>query len=167
MLKKITRVALLTAVALVIYIVEAQIPLPVPVPGAKLGLANVVTLFALYTLGTKPALAALLGRIVLGSIFAGQGVSLLYSACGGLLCFGVMCALRRALDARRVWVCSVFGAMAHNVAQVCVAAALTRTAGIFAYLPALLAAAIASGTLTGLAAQELIRRRWKWDGRDG
>ena len=51
--KKLTLMAVLTAVALIVFIIEAQIPVPVPIPGAKLGLANVITLFALFWRGSK------------------------------------------------------------------------------------------------------------------
>ena len=71
-LKKLTRNALLTAIALTIFMIEAQIPPLVPIAGVKLGLANIVTVFALFAYGWRDALMILLVRVFLGSIFSGQ-----------------------------------------------------------------------------------------------
>ena len=84
--KKLTTMAMLTAVSMIIFLVEAQIPLPVPVPGVKLGVANVITLFALWTLGAREAGAILLIRVVLGNIVAGSFSAMLFSLAGGGLC---------------------------------------------------------------------------------
>ena len=69
--KQLSLMALLTAIALAIHVAEAQIPAPVPIPGVKLGLANIVTVYAMFSLGPGPALMILVARILLGSLFAG------------------------------------------------------------------------------------------------
>ena len=81
--KKLALMALLTAIALTIFMVEAQIPPLVPLPGVKIGLSNIVTVFAVFALGPKEAASILFCRIFLGSIFAGNFSSILYSAAGG------------------------------------------------------------------------------------
>ena len=78
--KRITRLALLTAIALTIFLVEAQIPALVPIPGIKLGLANIVTVFTVYALGSKDGCLVLAARIFLGAVFAGNFSTILYSA---------------------------------------------------------------------------------------
>lgn len=83
--KRLTRCALLTAIALTIFVLEAQIPIPFPVPGMKLGLSNIITLFALFSFGWKDALAIVVIRILLGNLASGQVMALLYSLGGGLL----------------------------------------------------------------------------------
>lgn len=153
--KKLTYMALLTALALIIFVLEASIPAPVPIPGVKLGLANIITLYALWTLRPREALAILLTRIMLGSIFAGQLMSLLYSLGGGLLCFALTLAARRILSPRQIWVSSIIGAIAHNIGQILVAIVLTSTPGVAVYLPLLLISAIITGAFTGFAAQQL------------
>ena len=85
--KRLTRCALLTAIALAIFVLEAQIPIPFPVPGMKLGLSNIITLFALFSFGWKDALAIVVIRILLGNLASGQVMALLYSLGGGLLSF--------------------------------------------------------------------------------
>ena len=156
--RRLTRDALLTAIALTIFMIEAQIPAPIPVPGIKLGLANIVTLYALFMLGPWDALGILLARIVLGSLFAGNMMILLYSLAGGLLCWLLCCALRRMMTDRQIWLCSIFGAIAHNLGQMAVAIAVTRTLGLLAYLPALMFSGMLAGAFTGWSAQFLIGR---------
>ena len=151
--RRLTRGAVLTAAALGIFIIELRIPSPVPIPGVKLGLANVVTLFAMFLLGPGDTLAILLARILLGSIFAGQAMALAYSLAGGLLCWLVMLGLRHLLSFRQIWVCGVLGAAAHNIGQIGVAILVTGTPAILSYLPVLLVSAVLTGLFTGLCAQ--------------
>ena len=155
---RLVRGALLTAVALTIFMVEAQIPAPVPIPGIKLGLANIVTLYALFVLGPWDALGILLARILLGSLFAGNMMVLLYSLAGGLLCWAISCGLKKIMTLRQIWLCSIFGAIAHNLGQMAVAVAITRTPGLLVYLPALMLSGLIAGAFTGWAAQFLVQR---------
>ena len=106
---KLMRMALLTAVALIIFVVEAQIPVPIAVPGVKLGLSNIVTVYAVFTLGPGPALMILFCRVFLGAVFTGQMMTLMYSLAGGLLCWCSMCLLRKVMTAKQIWICSIFG----------------------------------------------------------
>ena len=155
---KLTRMALLTAVALIIFMIEAQIPSPVPVPGVKLGLANIITIYAVFVLGPKSALMILVSRVFLGSVFSGQMMTLLYSLGGGLLCWCVMCLLRRIVTEKQIWICSVFGAIAHNIGQMIVASAIAKTPALLSYLPVLMISAVVTGAFTGFAAQFLLER---------
>ena len=156
--KRLTRAALLTAIALTIFMVEAQLPALAPVPGLKLGLANIVTVYAMFLLGPADTLAILLCRVFLGSLFAGQLMTLFYSLGGGLACYGVMLVLRKLVTERQIWVCGILGAMAHNIGQICVAIGITRTPGLLYYLPVLMVSGILTGCFTGLCAQFLVCR---------
>lgn len=153
--RKLALLALLTAVALTIFVVEAQFPLPVPVPGMKLGLSNIVTLFALSVFGWKEALAVVLVRIFLGNLITGQMMSLLYSLAGGLLSFVCMALVLRILKQNQLWVAGVIGGIAHNFGQMAVAVLVTRTPALLAYFPVLILCGIVTGALTGLCAQLL------------
>ena len=155
---RLTRMALLTAIALTIFMAEAQLPNPVPIPGVKLGLANIVTVYAMFLLGAGDALMILLARVFLGSIFSGQMMTLFYSLAGGLLCWLAMVALRHVLTRRQIWVCSVIGGGCHNIGQLITAIAITRTPALVVYLPYLLPAGMAAGLFTGLCAQFLVAR---------
>lgn len=155
---KLVRLSLLTAAALVIFVLEAQVPLPVAVPGFKLGLANIITLYAMFTLGAKPAFAILLCRILLGSMYAGQAVSLIYSFAGGMACYAAIAVVGRHVSKDQIWACGVIGAIFHNIGQICAAAAVLGSWTVAVYLPPLIALGILSGSLTGLAAQHAINR---------
>ena len=155
--KKLVFMALLAAISLGIWVLEAQIPPPVPVPGVKLGLASVVTLAAMALLGRKEALAVLLVRVFLACLFAGSFSAILFSLTGGVLSWGVMALTVGLFEERLLWVVSVFGAVSHNAGQLLAAVAVTRTPALFAYGPALLVSAILTGVFTGVAALYLIR----------
>lgn len=157
-IKKIARMALLTTVALIIFMVEAQIPSPIPIPGIKLGLANIVTVYAMFALSPGQTLAILVCRVFLGSVFSGQLMTLFYSMGGGLLCWLIMLLLRRILSKKQLWVAGVFGAIFHNIGQIIVAILLTRTPGLVAYLPILMVSGVLTGAFTGLCAQFLLAR---------
>jgi len=151
--KRLAADAVLTAAALALVLLEAQIPPIAPVPGIKLGLANVVTLVAIYAVGRRDAGVILLLRVCLGGVFAGTVTAFLFSAAGGLCSFAVMCLLSRPFRGGRVWAVSVFGALAHNTGQLAAASVLMRTARVFYYFPALVLSAVVTGVFTGLCAQ--------------
>jgi heptaprenyl diphosphate synthase len=157
-LKKLIRLALLTAVSLILFLVENQIPAPVPVPGVKLGLGNIIVVCVLFLYGRKEALAVLLVKVVLSAILTGNLGALVYSLAGGLLSLGVMCLLRGLLTDRQLWAGSVVGAMFHNLGQLLAAMAVAATPGLIAYLPVLLLSGMITGLFTGLAAQAVVAR---------
>lgn len=156
--KRLTRMALLTAIALTIFVAEAQLPAPVPIYGVKLGLSNIVTVWAVFLLGPADAAMILLVRVVLGSLVTGQMMALMYSLGGGALCLLVTIPLSRVLTRKQMWVCSVAGAVFHNIGQILVAIAVTRTPELVVYLPVLLISGIITGLFTGLCAQLLAAR---------
>lgn len=164
--KRVALDALLTAIALVIFVVELLVPLPLPIPGVKLGLSNVVTLFALFACGPMDAFIILVLRIGLGTLFAGNLSALLYSLAGGFLCYFILLILKKIVSKKQIWLCGVFGAIAHNVGQMAVATLLTGTPAILYYLPVLILAATGTGALTGLTAQTIYLRTEKLFSRE-
>ena len=136
--KQLTLCAVLTAMALALSYLENDLPLSLasPIPGVKLGLANIVTVFALYVLGPGQAMLILIGRCLLGAVFAGNMNALIFSLLGGV---------------------SVGGAAAHNCGQVAAAVlTLGNTAPLY-YLPVLLGVSLFTGALTGLVTACLFR----------
>ena len=138
--------------------VEAQIPSPVPLPGVKLGLSNIVTVFAVFVMGPVEAILILAGRIFLGAVFAGNFSSILYSAAGGALAITITIFSRKILKENQMWIAGCLGAMAHSVGQMIMAVLVTGTPSIIIYLPALLICSIITGIFTGLCAQLLVNR---------
>lgn len=157
-LRRLAIASVLAAAALTIFVIESYIPPIVPIPGIKPGLANIITLTAMVLLSRREAGAVLAVRIILGSVFAGSMSSLLFSAAGGILAYAVMCLSVGAFPSKRLWAVSILAAIAHNVGQLAVAAAVSGTPGILIYAPALFAAAIVTGAFTGLAAMYIIPR---------
>ena len=156
--RKLTQMALLTAIALTIFMVEAQIPALVPVPGVKLGLSNIVTVFTVFAMGPKEAASILFARIFLGAVFAGNFSTIFYSAAGGTLAIGVTIVLRKLLTQKQLWVAGVMGAIAHSVGQMAMAITITQTVGLVSYLPVMILCSIITGLFTGFCAQFLLDR---------
>ena len=148
--RKLTLMALLTAIALTIFVIENQIPTPVPIPGVKLGLA-------MKLLGKKEAGAVLLVRILMGAMFAGSPSTLLFSAAGGLLAYLVMCLTVDLFGENQLWIVSALAGLAHNAGQLLACVLVVRTPGVFAYAPVLAASGVITGIFTGLAAQALLK----------
>lgn len=158
-MKKIAQGGLLVAVALILSLIEKMFPLQavVPIPGVKLGLANVVTLFALTALGARAALAILLCRVTLAAIFMGSVTGFLFSLCGGLLALAVMWVLlRREGRWFSLMGVSIGGAAAHNIGQIGAAIVTLGTTDVIGYLPLLLVSAVPLGFVTGLTASAVL-----------
>ena len=156
--KKITQIALLVSIALIIHVVEAQIPPIVPVPGVKLGLSNIITVLALYLLKKREAVLVVLLRVILSSMFSGSFSSFLYSAAGSVLSLCVMLPLSSALPAKFMYLLSILGAAVHNLGQILVAMLVTQTPGLIMYLPVLILSGCIAGLFTGLCATAVFDR---------
>ena len=146
------------ALALGLSYVERFIPLQwaIPLPGVKLGLANIVTLIALYLLGAKSAFTILILRCVLGAVFGGGITGLLFSLTGGVLSMAVMAAASR-IRWLSVYGVSILGAAAHNIGQICAAMALMQSVYVAAYLPYLLLVGLLTGFATGSAGAGVLK----------
>lgn len=155
--RMVAQYGLLVALALIFSYIEAQVPAFFAVPGMKLGLTNVVVLFALYRMGSKSAVVANLLRIFLVSVLFGNGMSLAYSLAGGLLSGLVMILLKKTGKFRIVTV-SVAGGIAHNIGQVLMAMVLLETTALAWYLLVLWFTGLGSGLVIGLLGGELCRR---------
>lgn len=156
--KRLAELAVLTATALIIFIIELQIPNPFPIPGIKLGLANIITVYAVYNYRAYEVIMIVAVRLLLGSIFSGNITALLYSTAGSLLCLTGMLLLRRIVDEKHIWLASVFGAVLHNTGQILMAVLLLQTPRLFAYYPFLVISGCLAGAFTGLCAQLIIPR---------
>ena len=156
--KQLSLCAVLIALALALSYTERFLPLQllIPLPGIKLGLANIVTLMALYLLGTGPAFMILIPRCILGAVFGGGITGLLFSLCGGLLALGTM-ALGKKCPVFSVYGVSIVGAASHNVGQILAAMGLMHSVYIGAYLPYLLLVGLLTGFLTGAITAGLLR----------
>ena len=156
-LKRLTALSMLVASALILSFVESQIPPIVPIPGVKLGLANIVTLFALYKLGAPSALTVAVVRVSLSSLLFGSVSSFAYAMGGALLSFAVMLLLKK-LGWFATFTVSIAGAVAHNIAQICVSMLILQTEVVIYYLPALLISGIITGAVIGIIGAVLLKK---------
>ncbi len=158
--RRLVLLSLMTAIALTMFLIEAQIPLPIGIAGVKLGLANLVTLFLLVEFSARDAAAVLLIRVLLGNLLTGQLVSMSYSLAGGLLSLLAMLLCNRLLHGKSLWFTSVMGGIFHNIGQMLVALCYLGTGGVLYYAPYLLISGILMGGLIG-AATHIFRKAWK------
>ncbi len=159
--KKTASIGVLTAIALTIFVLENQIPPLTAIPGIKLGLSNIITLFALVIIGPRDAFIILVLRVTLGSVFSGHIMTLAYSMTGGILCLAAEAVLVKLLPLKNLWAISIIGAVIHNAAQISVAAIITMTPEVFFYLPYLVIAGIITGAFIGLCVQFAIQKSGK------
>ena len=155
--KKLTVMALTTAVAMILSFVESQIPAFVAVPGVKVGLANIAVVFALYRLGWKEAAAISLVRVVMVSMLFGSIASLFYSLAGAVLSLAGMGLLKKTGRFTEIMV-SVTGGILHNIGQIAMACLILETAALRYYLPFLLVSGIIAGVVVGLVSAVLVQR---------
>ncbi len=153
--KKVTVMAMCIALAMILSYVEAQIPSP-GIPGVKLGLANLVVIFALYRLGWKEAVGVSLLRVFLVSLLFGHAASLAYSAAGAALSLAGMILLKKT-DRLGTVAVSVIGGVLHNLGQILMAWALMG-ANVVWYLPVLILSGTIAGVAIGVISAILVKR---------
>jgi len=157
-MKKLALNSILISLAVVLSYIERFIPLDliIPVPGIKLGLANIVTMFALFFMGLTSAVAVTVLRCILASFLFGGMSSLLYSLAGAFMALMVMTVLKTGYNkVFSILGISMGGAAAHNTGQILMASLMMRNAAIFAYLPVLLMTGLVTGLLTAIIAVNL------------
>jgi len=158
--QKITRLSLLAAASVVLGYIEgilcALMPLP---PGIKLGLANTVVLYSIYTLGPGYSVILIILKVILTGFMSGNlAAAFLYSMGGAVLSLITM-LLVKTLSRDKVSIVgvSVVGAVFHNVGQILVASLLLQTPGLMFYVFVLMISAVVTGTLTGIAGNQVLR----------
>ena len=155
--KKIAFYGLVIALAFVLSYIESLIPVFVAIPGAKLGLTNLVVLVALERFGKKDAFIINMIRILLVGFTFGNTFSLLYSFAGGILSFLIMILLKKTKKFSLVGI-SVSGGVGHNMGQIIVAAFVLESGALIYYLPFLLVIGTIAGVIVGILSAEILKR---------
>ena len=149
---KMIFLSLLVAIGLALSVLESFIPLPIIIPGARLGLSNIVILVTLIIFGFKEAFTVGILKSILLVLVTGSVSSFLYSISGAILSSIAMYLVYRYLSKIFSLIgTSVFGSIAHNVAQVSVAAFMMSNVRIYSYLPLLLLIGLFSGCFVGIS----------------
>lgn len=161
--KHLIYISLLVATALVLHIIERNIPVPFMTPGAKLGFANLVTVIALYTLKHKcDVVKIIVTRIIMGTLLGGSVSGLMYGSMGALLSFIAMVSVKEILKDKVSMIgVSAAGAVFHNIGQVIVASLIVQNIGVMLYLPFLSIAGIVTGVFVGISANYTVEHMYK------
>lgn len=158
---KTAYLGIFTAVALICSYIETLFPIPLGIPGVKLGLPNIVTVWILYLIGTREALLVSILRILLSGFLFGNLFSIFYSLAGGILSLIVMVLLKKT-NLFRIVIVSIAGGITHNVGQWLLASVLVETYEILYYLPILVLAGTLTGFVIGMISQEFVIRLKPW-----
>lgn len=153
--KKIALLAMCVALSMILSYAESLLPSP-GVPGVKLGLANLVVIFALYKLGWGEAAGISLLRVFLVSLLFGHAASLMYSAAGAVLSLAGMILLKRT-DKLSCVAVSVIGGVLHNIGQILMAWLLMGPNVVY-YLPVLILSGTAAGIAIGVVSALIVKR---------
>ena len=155
--KRLTVIALSVSLAMIFSFVESQIPLLAMVPGMKIGLANIVTVFLLYSLGLPEAMLVSLIRVCLSALLFGNLTSFIYSVTGAVVSLIAMVLAKKILPFGVTGV-SVIGALMHNAGQVGAACAVMGTAALAVYFIPLIITGTVSGVIIGVLAGIVAKR---------
>lgn len=155
--KKMVTISSLVAVAMILSYIESLVPAFVAVPGVKMGLSNIATVFALYTLGWPYAICVSVVRVFLSALLFGNFVSLIYSISGAALALLAMILLKKVNTFSSIGV-SVAGGVFHNAGQIIAACIVMKNAAISLYIIPLIISGTISGVLIGIAAGVLVER---------
>lgn len=157
MKKKTAYLGVMLALALICSYVEVLIPIPIGIPGIKLGLANIVVVFVMYSIGVKEALLLSVMRVTISGFMFGNVVAIAYSLAGGLLSLVIMFLLKKTNLLSCISV-SIAGGIAHNIGQMMIATVLVDNYYVLYYVPVLMIAGFITGACIGVVAQEVFLR---------
>ncbi len=156
--KRLAELALLTAVALIIFIIELRIPDIILIPGVKLGLANIITVYAVYKYSAKETAMIVFTRVILGAVFGGNISAMIYSMSGAVFCLIGMLAVKKIVPMNYIWLSSILGAILHNTGQITIAIVMMHSFAVLSHYPFLIISGCIAGCFTGICAQLLLNR---------
>ncbi len=150
--KRVAFLGVFVALAFVLSYIEFMLPLNIGIPGAKVGLANLVVMVTLYTMGEKNAIALSIIRVVLVGLTFGNLSMMMYSLAGATLSLLVMLIVRK-MDKFSMTGVSILGGVFHNVGQIIVAMLVLETGSLLYYLPFLIVIGTITGVIIGIVAK--------------
>ena len=153
--RRLALMGLLTSLGLIAGYIEFLIPIPLGIPGVKPGLANIVIVWALYTLTPVEALCVNMMRIFLSGF--GNLSMILYSLSGAVVSFLTMLLAKKS-GAFSIYGVSMIGGVMHNVGQLFMAMLVLESVNLIYYGPVLLAAGVITGLLIGVVSAEVKKR---------
>lgn len=155
--KRIATYGLLVALAFILSYIESLFPLAIAIPGIKLGLANLVVITALYSMGVKEAFSLSIIRIILVGFTFGSPSTMIFSLVGGLLSWLMMALFKKSRLFSFVGV-SIIGGISHNIGQIITSIFVVNNINIIYYLPFLLIAGVLTGAVIGVLGAMIVKR---------
>ena len=157
--KKLTTLSMLTALALIIFIIELRLPDLSSIPGVKLGLANIITVYSVFYFKPTETMMLVGVRVLLGAVFSGNISALMYSLSGAVFCLCGMLIVKKIISEKHIWLCSIIGGILHNIGQIFMAVLVMHSFAVVSYLPVLIISGSLAGLFTGVCAQMVINRK--------
>lgn len=148
---------MLISIALVASYIESIIPIPYPVYGMKIGLANIIIVWVLYSLGAKAAAIISFARVLIAGFLFGNFYSIIFSLVGAGLSLGIMFVLKKTKKFSIVGV-SIAGGVTHNLGQIIVAAVVLENIRITYVFPILMVSGVIAGIAIGILGGILFRK---------
>lgn len=156
--KKMVYLALLSAIAIVLHMIEGSIPLPLP-PGVKLGLANIISMVVIEMYGAKEMFIVNFFRVMIGSLLSGTFLwNPFYMSCGGVLLSSIVLAVIKRWTTLPIVSCSIIAAVFHNIGQIIVISLIISSMAVAPYIFVMLASSIPTGIFVGFVAIEILKR---------
>ena len=155
--KRLTVLSAMIAVAMILSYIESLVPAFVAVPGVKVGLSNIATVFTLYLLGVPSAITVSIVRVFLSALLFGNFASLLYSLGGAVLALTSMILVKKVKIFSSIGVSTV-GAIMHNAGQVAVACVIMENAAISLYIVPLVISGTVAGAVIGIVSGLLYKK---------
>lgn len=156
-MRKNIYLSLLVASSLALSVIESMIPLPILIPGAKLGLANIVILTSIFIFGYKEAMKITILKSVLLMLVSGNVIGMMYSLTAGVASCLIMSLVHNMFYKKKkifsMIGISIFGSITHNIVQVSVAVLVLKNSKIYSYLPFLLIISLFTGYFVGLSSK--------------
>lgn len=158
---KVAYFGVLTSLALIFSYVESLIPIQFGIPGIKLGLANLITIIALFRMSEKEAYLISVTRVILSGFMFGNLFAILYSLAGSMLSITMMIFFRKS-EKFSIYGISMAGGVFHNVGQIIMAMLVIQSTTIIGYLPVLLIAGLITGLVIGVISNEMLKRLYRF-----
>jgi heptaprenyl diphosphate synthase len=157
-IKKIAFISILVTLSIILGYIEYLFPIPLPIPGAKIGLPNIIILLSIFTVPLPIAILIQVLRIFLSTFLFGNFTALFFSLSGGMLSFIIMYLLYYFFKSKiSIISISIVGAISHNIGQVIAASIMFQTYGlIYSYLPLLILISIPTGIFNGFVCRYLL-----------
>ncbi|MDO5041234.1 MAG: Gx transporter family protein [Peptoniphilus sp.] len=157
-LRKMLYLSLLLSGGLVMGLLELNIPMPIVIPGAKIGISNIIVLVSIVFFGYKEGIFVAVLKTLLLVLLTGSVSSFIFSFTGTMFSTFVMIAAHRFLSEHLSIIgISILGAVFHNVGQTLAAAVVLESMHIVAYLPFLMIFAIFTGIFIGFSSREVVK----------